>query len=124
MSQREFDVVESEPAQFSQFDRFSALTIRVAESVWCSDRYDSPLPGTVSRANRKELHDILFVAVVGGIVEPPVWNEGVRVTEVSRRCIGAVVVDSNDGLGVKNVSNYKTPGFGDLGKDGQGVLTV
>ena len=79
-----------------------ALTIRVAESagvVLCLDRCDLPLPGTVSRANRKRLHDILFVTVVGRVVEPPVRNEGVRVAEVSRRCIGAVLVDRNDGLG-------------------------
>ena len=114
MSQREFDVVESEPAQFGQFEPgfTKAWTIRVAGSVWGSDRDDLPLPGTVSRAYRKGLHDVLFVAVVGGIAEPPVRNEGVGVAEVSRRCIGAVVVDRDDGLGrpKKNVSSYKTPG--------------
>ena len=72
-----------------------------AESVLCSDRYDLPLPGTVSRANGKGLREVLFVAVIGGIVEPPVWNEGVRVTEVSRRCIGAVLINRNDSLGIQ-----------------------
>ena len=98
----------------SQFDWvFTAWTIRVAESVWGSDRDDLPLPGTVSRADGKGLHDVLFVAVVGGFGEPPVRNEGVGVAEVSRRRIGAVVVDRDDGLGhpkKKNVSSYKTPG--------------
>ena len=58
-----------------------------------------------------------LVAGVGGIVEPPAWNEGVRVAEVSRRCVGAVVVDCNDGLGIKSVSNYKKPRASDPGKD-------
>lgn len=37
-----------------------------------------PLAGIVSRADAKWLHDVSFVAVVDGIVEPPVWDEGTR----------------------------------------------
>lgn len=68
------------------------------------------LPGTVARADRKGLHDIFLVPVVGGIIEPPVRHEGSWVAEVLRRSVGAVVVNRNDGLGYENISDRGTPG--------------
>lgn len=47
------------------------------------------------------LHDVSFVAVVDGIVEPPVWDKGMGVVKTSRRCVGARVVARNDGLGIE-----------------------
>lgn len=99
MSQCKLNVIESEPATIQP--NLNAFTMRVARVCTAPNSVNLPLVGTFSRADRKWLHDVSFVAVVHRIVEPPVWDEGMRVVEISRRCVGAVMIDGNNGLGIK-----------------------
>ena len=72
--------------------------------VWRLAGYYLRLTGTVSRADGKGLRDVFLVTVVGGIIKPAVRDESIRVAEVSRRCVGVVVVDRNNGLGMRTLA--------------------
>lgn len=94
MGQSEGDVVKSKPKEFStsQYDILSFCLLSMDGGLFECSVTKVPFTRTISWAHRKRLHHIFFVAVVGGIVEPAVWNESVWVAEVLLGCVGTVMI--------------------------------